>query len=55
MLKHRKTWSSEEKEKIILHSTQHGVIETSREFGQIGMKYFITENNSLIDCKWRRY
>jgi len=33
MLKHRKTWSSEEKEKIVLHSTQHGVIETSREFG----------------------
>ncbi|PLK42490.1 transposase [Emticicia sp. TH156] len=33
MSKHRKTWSSSEKEKIVLHSIQHGVSETSREFG----------------------
>lgn len=33
MSKHRKTWSSQEKEKIVLHSIQHGVSETSREFG----------------------
>lgn len=33
MSKHRKTWSSVEKEKIVLHSIQHGVSETSREFG----------------------
>ncbi len=33
MSKHRKTWSSEEKEKIVLHSIQHGVSKTSREFG----------------------
>lgn len=33
MSKHRKTWSSSEKEKIVLHSIHHGVSETSREFG----------------------
>jgi|APEBP8051072974_1049382.scaffolds.fasta_scaffold05361_2 transposase-like protein len=33
MSKHQKTWSSEEKEKIVLHSIQHGVSKTSREFG----------------------
>ena len=33
MSKHRKTLSSEEKEKIVLHSIQHGVSKTSREFG----------------------
>ena len=33
MSKHQKTWSSDEKEKIVLHSIQHGVSKTSREFG----------------------
>ncbi len=33
MSKHRKTWSSEEKEKIVLHSIQHGNNEPSRELG----------------------
>ena len=33
MSKHRRSWSSEDKEKIVLHSIQHGVSTTSREFG----------------------
>jgi putative transposase len=33
MSKHRKTWRPEEKEKIVLHSIQHGVSSSSREFG----------------------
>ncbi|ADQ16819.1 transposase IS3/IS911 family protein [Leadbetterella byssophila DSM 17132] len=33
MSKHRKTWSSEEKEKIVLYSIEHGVSVASREFG----------------------
>jgi transposase-like protein len=33
MAKHRKTWSSEEKEKIVHHFIRHGISETSREFG----------------------
>ncbi|MFS0489374.1 transposase [Leadbetterella byssophila] len=33
MSKHRKTWSLEEKEKIVLHSIQHCVSSSSREFG----------------------
>ncbi|MBK9935173.1 MAG: helix-turn-helix domain-containing protein [Cytophagaceae bacterium] len=32
-VKTSKTWSSDEKEKIVLHSIQHGVSKTSREFG----------------------
>jgi transposase-like protein len=33
MSKHRKSWSSEDKEKIVLHSNEHGISKTVREFG----------------------
>jgi putative transposase len=33
MSKHRKSWSIEEKEKIILFSIERGISEASREFG----------------------
>lgn len=33
MSKHRKSWSSEDKEKIVLHSNEQGISKTVREFG----------------------
>lgn len=33
MSKHRKSWSSEDKEKIVFHSNEHGISKTVREFG----------------------
>jgi transposase-like protein len=33
MSKHRRNWSVDEKEKIVLFSDEHGVSEASREYG----------------------
>lgn len=33
MSKHRRNWSVDEKEKIVLFSVEHGISEASREFG----------------------
>ncbi|MFN6086218.1 MAG: transposase, partial [Fluviicola sp.] len=33
MSKHRRNWSAEEKEKIVLYSEEHGATSASREFG----------------------
>lgn len=33
MSKHRRNWSVDEKEKIVLFSAEHGISEASREFG----------------------
>ncbi len=33
MSKHRKSWSSEDKEKIVVHPNEHGISKTVWEFG----------------------